>query len=93
MFDNENDPISKEDWPSKPEQRKNKPHLKVPSVPLDDISFHSVNNAQIWQYILNCKIDVEKELFEQVQDYLEIMGLSIKLELVKYVLNLDSYYP
>ncbi|CAK9329210.1 unnamed protein product [Citrullus colocynthis] len=43
--ENEKDSISKEGQSSKSEKKTKKPHIRVPSVPLDGIPFHYVDNA------------------------------------------------
>ncbi|XP_038887050.1 uncharacterized protein LOC120077220 [Benincasa hispida] len=65
----------------------------VPVVPLDSITYHSEGIAKMWKFVVNKRIVVERDLFEQAQNYLEIMNLFVKPSIVCSVLNFGPYYP
>lgn len=48
--------------------------------------FHTEDGARMWKFVVNRCIVVEKELFEQTQDNIEIMDLLVK------AIWLEQYY-
>ena len=39
-----------------------KPHVVVPEAPLDNVSLHYVKNAERWKYVIQMRVDLEREL-------------------------------
>lgn len=65
--------------------------LLVPIVSLDGISFYSEESIILWKYVVQHKMS-KKELLNHVQDWLKVMKLIVKIDLVKTMLNLGPFY-
>lgn len=60
---------------SRNKRKRRKIPPNVPSIPIDEISFHNVENVQKWKYVVQRRIADEKVLFDQTVSCLEIMEL------------------
>lgn len=66
--------------------------LKVFDVPLDSVSFHSVENVQKWNFVCQIRIDLERELRVEDLKCKEIVDLLKVVGLMKTVFELGPCY-
>ncbi|KAH1257156.1 hypothetical protein GmHk_03G007186 [Glycine max] len=64
----------------------------VPDAPLDNISFHSIGNAERWKYVYQCRLALERELGRNALDCKETMELIKAAGLLKTVTKLGDCY-
>ncbi|KAL5191479.1 hypothetical protein HKD37_04G010752 [Glycine soja] len=64
----------------------------VPDAPLDNISFHSIGNAERWKFVYRRRLAVERELGRDALDCKEIMDLIKAAGLLKTVTKLGDCY-
>ncbi|KAL5133608.1 hypothetical protein HKD37_03G006903 [Glycine soja] len=64
----------------------------VPDAPLDNISFHSIGNAERWKFVYQRRIALERELGRAALDCKEIMDLIKAAGLLKTVTKLGDCY-
>ncbi|XP_057447863.1 uncharacterized protein LOC130739555 [Lotus japonicus] len=66
--------------------------LNVADVPLDNVSFHSAENAQRWKFVSHRRIARERELSEKALGIQEILNLPSEAGLMKTVRDLGRCY-
>ncbi|MCI41272.1 envelope-like protein, partial [Trifolium medium] len=66
--------------------------LKVPSAPIDKVSFHSEASVSRWKYVYNRRLALERELGQDAFECKEIMELIEAAGLLKTVWGLGSCY-
>ena len=66
--------------------------IRVPDAPLDNISFHSVGNAEKWNYVYQRRISLERELGAGALECKEIMKLISYAGLMKTVTRFSNFY-
>ena len=49
--------------------------VRVPDAPLDNISFHSIGNAEKWKYVSQRRISLERELGAGALELVSFVGL------------------
>ncbi|KAH1215144.1 hypothetical protein GmHk_13G036361 [Glycine max] len=64
----------------------------VPDAPLDNISFHSIGNAERWKFVYQRRLALERELGRTALDCKEIMDLIKTAGLLKTVTKLGDCY-
>ncbi|KAH1253795.1 hypothetical protein GmHk_04G010370 [Glycine max] len=64
----------------------------VPDAPLDNISFHSIGNAERWKFVYQRRLALERELGRAALDCKEIMDLIKAAGLLKTVSKLGDCY-
>ncbi|KAL2990328.1 hypothetical protein AAZX31_11G192800 [Glycine max] len=64
----------------------------VPDAPLDNISFHSIDNVEKWKYVYQRRLAVERELGRDALDCKETMDLIKAAGLLKTVTKLGDCY-
>ncbi|KAL5147283.1 Kinesin-like protein KIN-14F [Glycine soja] len=64
----------------------------VPDAPLDNISFHSIGNAERWKFVYQRRLALERELGRDALDCKEIMDLIKAAGLLKTVTKLGDCY-
>ncbi|KAL5172479.1 hypothetical protein HKD37_16G045227 [Glycine soja] len=64
----------------------------VPDAPLDNISFHSIGNAERWKFVYQRRLALERELGRAAMDCKEIMDLIKAAGLLKTVSKLGDCY-
>ncbi|KAH1197867.1 hypothetical protein GmHk_18G051547 [Glycine max] len=64
----------------------------VPDAPLDNISFHSIGNAERWKYVYQRRLALERELGRNALDCKETMELIKAAGLLKTVTKLGDCY-
>ncbi|KAH1266245.1 hypothetical protein GmHk_01G001776 [Glycine max] len=64
----------------------------VPDAPLDNISFHSIGNAERWKFVYQRRLALERELGRAALDCKEIMELIKAAGLLKTVTKLGDCY-
>ncbi|KAH1210447.1 hypothetical protein GmHk_15G044753 [Glycine max] len=64
----------------------------VPDAPLDNISFHSIGNAERWKFVYQRRLALERELGRAALDCKEIMDLIMAAGLLKTVTKLRDCY-
>ncbi|KAH1193596.1 hypothetical protein GmHk_19G054608 [Glycine max] len=64
----------------------------VPDAPLDNISFHSIGNAERWKFVYQHRLALERELGRAALDCKEIMDLIKAAGLLKTVTKLGDCY-
>ncbi|KAL5191242.1 hypothetical protein HKD37_04G010534 [Glycine soja] len=64
----------------------------VPDAPLDNISFHSIGNAERWKFVYQRRLALERELGRAALDCKEIMDLIKAAGLLKTVTKLGDCY-
>ncbi|KAH1253598.1 hypothetical protein GmHk_04G010216 [Glycine max] len=64
----------------------------VPDAPLDNISFHSIGNAERWKFVYQRRLAVERELGRDALACKEIMDLIKAAGLLKTVTKLGDCY-
>ncbi|KAL5165518.1 hypothetical protein HKD37_18G050635 [Glycine soja] len=64
----------------------------VPDAPLDNISFHSIGNAERWKFVYQRRLALERELGRTALDCKEIMDLIKAAGLLKTVSKLGDCY-
>ncbi|KAH1198522.1 hypothetical protein GmHk_18G052083 [Glycine max] len=64
----------------------------VPDAPLDNISFHSIGNAERWKFVYQRRLALERELGRAALDCKEIMDLITAAGLLKTVTKLGDCY-
>ena len=66
---------------------------KMPLIPMDRISFHSLEGAAKWENVQKRVIFPEKELSKNAKELPEIMSLLEHAELMQTVTNIGPYFP
>lgn len=69
-----------------------KPYVVVPEAPLDNVSLHYVRNAERWKYIIQRRIDLERELGKDVLKCKEVVELIDVVGLMKVVTKFGPCY-
>ncbi|KAK2415376.1 hypothetical protein QL285_037861 [Trifolium repens] len=64
----------------------------VPDVPMDNISFHFIESAQKWKFIVNRRLALERELSDEALEQKEIIALIEKVGLMKTVTGIGECY-
>ncbi|KAL5134220.1 hypothetical protein HKD37_03G007422 [Glycine soja] len=64
----------------------------VPDAPLDNISFHSIGNAERWKFVYQRRLALERELGRAALDCKEIIDLIKATGLLKTVSKLGDCY-
>ncbi|WJX67651.1 hypothetical protein P8452_52099 [Trifolium repens] len=64
----------------------------VPEVPIDNISFHSLENVSRWKFVVNRRMALERELSKEALQYKQVMKLIKHAGLMKTVHGLGSCY-
>ncbi|KAL5131170.1 hypothetical protein HKD37_12G034102 [Glycine soja] len=64
----------------------------VPDAPLDNISFHSIGNAERWKFVYQRRLALERELGRAALDCKEIMDFIKAAGLLKTVTKLGDGY-
>lgn len=64
----------------------------VPDAPLDNISFHSIDNVERWKFVYQRRIALERELGRDALDCKEVMDLIKAAGLLKTVTKLGDCY-
>ncbi|PNX83007.1 envelope-like protein, partial [Trifolium pratense] len=64
----------------------------IPSVPIDNISFHCVENADRWKFVVKRRLAVERNLSEEFLKCQDIMSLIEEAGLIKTVSELGKCY-
>ncbi|XP_045797063.1 uncharacterized protein LOC123891267 [Trifolium pratense] len=72
--------------------KKKKTVEDIPPVPIDNISFHRVENAERWKIVVNRRLALERNLHEDFLECQEIMDLINKAGLLKTVTGLGNCY-
>ncbi|XP_057452816.1 uncharacterized protein LOC130744668 [Lotus japonicus] len=62
----------------------------VPSIPLDNVSFHAVENALKWKFVYQRRIAKEREIGSYVLECKEIIALITRAGLRKTVLDIGK---
>ncbi|XP_050896913.1 uncharacterized protein LOC127103724 [Lathyrus oleraceus] len=66
--------------------------VNVPEVPLDNISFHSVENVERWKFIYQRRLDLERELGKDALEFNKVMKLIEHAGLMKSVTGFGKFY-
>ena len=66
---------------------------KMPLIPMDRISFHSLEGAAKWENVQKQVIFPERELSENAKEMPEIMDLLEQAKLMQTVTNIGPYFP
>ncbi|XP_050916166.1 uncharacterized protein LOC127131280 [Lathyrus oleraceus] len=66
--------------------------VKVPTVHLDNISFHLEDGAAKWKFVLHKRVAVERELGKDVADVKEVMDMIKAVGLLKIVVGFSQCY-
>ncbi|XP_050877187.1 uncharacterized protein LOC127080946 [Lathyrus oleraceus] len=69
-----------------------KSHVKVVAVHLDNIAFHHEDGAAKWKFVIQRRVDVERELGKDVVEVKEVMDLIKTLGLMKTVAGFSQCY-
>jgi hypothetical protein len=77
---------------SKKTAGKKKTPQGVPSVPIDNISFHHVENVSRWKYVYQRRLAIERNLSEDLLKCEEIVSLIEHDGLMKIVTGFGNYY-
>ncbi|XP_057426338.1 uncharacterized protein LOC130719746 [Lotus japonicus] len=64
----------------------------VPAAPLDNVSFHSEENALKWKYVYQRRLATEREVGSDVLECKEVMALIEKAGLIKTVLQVGRCF-
>jgi hypothetical protein len=64
----------------------------VPDVPVDNVSFHFIDSAAKWKYVVARRLALERELSEDTLECKEVIDLIVKVGLMKTVRDLGSCY-
>ncbi|XP_045796316.1 uncharacterized protein LOC123890702 [Trifolium pratense] len=64
----------------------------VPSVPIDNVSFHCVENVNRWKFVVKRRIAIERNLNEEFLKCEDIMNLIEQAGLMKTVSELGKCY-
>ncbi|XP_045798156.1 uncharacterized protein LOC123892411 [Trifolium pratense] len=72
--------------------KKKKTVEDIPPVPIDNISFHRVENAERWKIVVNRRLALERNLHEDFLECQEVMDLINKAGLLKTVTGLGNCY-
>ncbi|XP_050915065.1 uncharacterized protein LOC127130024 [Lathyrus oleraceus] len=64
----------------------------IPKVPIDNISFHYVENVEKWKFIYQRRLALEKELGKDDFECKEVMSLIKEVRLMKTVIGFGKCY-
>ncbi|XP_057443817.1 uncharacterized protein LOC130735967 [Lotus japonicus] len=64
----------------------------IPSIPLDNFSFHAAENAIKWKYVFQRRIAKEREIGSDVLECKEIVALITRAGLRKIVMEIGKCY-
>ncbi|XP_057452484.1 uncharacterized protein LOC130744312 [Lotus japonicus] len=64
----------------------------IPSIPLDNVSFHAAENAIKWKYVFQRRIAKEREIGYDVLECKEIVALITRAGLRKTVMEIGKCY-
>ncbi|XP_050890997.1 uncharacterized protein LOC127096476 [Lathyrus oleraceus] len=64
----------------------------IPKVPLDNISFHSIENVEKWKFVYRRRLVLERELGKDAFECKEVLSLIQKVGLMKTVIGFGKYY-
>ncbi|XP_045802772.1 uncharacterized protein LOC123896432 [Trifolium pratense] len=64
----------------------------IPFVPIDNISFHCVENADRWKFVVKRRLAVERNISEEFLKCQDIMNLINEAGLIKTVYELGKCY-
>ncbi|XP_058744396.1 uncharacterized protein LOC131617024 [Vicia villosa] len=80
------------DIPPKKKPTSSKLVVRVPDVPIDNISFHSTSSVNRWKYVYQKRLALERELAQNDLEYKEIMELIHDAGLMKIVAHFATCY-
>ena len=66
--------------------------MNVPEVPLDNISFHSVENVERWKFIYQRRLALERELGKDALEFNKVIKLIEHAGLMKSVTGFGKFY-
>ncbi|XP_050889927.1 uncharacterized protein LOC127095256 [Lathyrus oleraceus] len=66
--------------------------VNVLEVPIDNISFHSVENVEKWKYVYQRRLDLERELGKDALECKEVVSLIENVGLMKSVAGFGKCY-
>jgi len=72
--------------------KKKKIPQNVPAVPIDNISFHHVENAVRWKFFLQRRLAIERNLSQDMLDCKELVALLNEAGLMKTVQGMGNCY-
>jgi hypothetical protein len=72
--------------------RKKKIPQRVPDVPIDNISFHSLENVARWKFVVSGKLALKRELSKEALQCKEVMKVIKHAGLMKTLSGLDKCY-
>ncbi|XP_050889833.1 uncharacterized protein LOC127095145 [Lathyrus oleraceus] len=82
--------------PTKGGARKHSYGKKIPTniheVPIDNISFHSVENIEKWKFVYQRRMALERELGKDAFECKEVIGLIQEAGLMKSVSDFGKFY-
>ncbi|MCI50419.1 envelope-like protein, partial [Trifolium medium] len=64
----------------------------VPSVPIDNVSFHHENGASRWKFIYQRRVALERNLSDDLLQCQELVELIEATGLMKIIKGLDKCY-
>ncbi|XP_057425915.1 uncharacterized protein LOC130719309 [Lotus japonicus] len=66
--------------------------VNVPNAPVDNVSFHFLDSAQRWKYVVQRRLAIERELHEDALELKEIMEVLSTAGLMKTVKDLGRCF-
>lgn len=69
-----------------------KPHATLPKAPLENVSLHYVKNAKRWKYVIQRRVDLERELGKDALKYKEVIELIEATGLMNIVIQFGPFY-
>ncbi|XP_050889545.1 uncharacterized protein LOC127094811 [Lathyrus oleraceus] len=67
-------------------------HANVPEVPIDNISFHYVENVEKWKFVYQRRLALERELGKDALECKEVVSLIENVRLMKSVASFGKCY-
>ncbi|XP_058754630.1 uncharacterized protein LOC131627790 [Vicia villosa] len=80
------------DIPSRKKPTTSKLAASIHEVPIDNVSFHYASSASRWKYVLQKRLDIERELTQNSLENKEVLALILEARLLKTVCNLPKCY-
>ncbi|XP_058726179.1 uncharacterized protein LOC131597501 [Vicia villosa] len=80
------------DIPSRKKPTTSKLAASIPEVPIDNVSFHYASSASRWKYVLQKRLDVERELASNALENKKVLEMIQEAGLLKTVCNLPKCY-
>ncbi|XP_058741935.1 uncharacterized protein LOC131614357 [Vicia villosa] len=87
--------VAKMDVPDIPSRKKpttSKLAASIHEVPIDNVSFRYASSASRWKYVLQKRLDIERELTPNALENKEVLALIQEARLLKTVCNLPKCY-